>query len=145
MFSIFLGQPWWYTFNILPCKRQLKESRLLKNFSPTTPDKPMLTTSLSNFQKQRGHKFFSRGGSMTVATSKMELFMIIVNSFHYYHKVLNLGYCSSLTSTCVFTPFWNISRKIIRILTHVTTLFPFYTLWKHWENFLLYRNQSIIK
>ena len=33
-----------------------------------------------------------RGGSRTAATSKMELFVIIVN---YYHKVLHLGCCSS--------------------------------------------------
>ena len=39
-----------------------------------------------------------RGGSRTAATSKMELFVIIVNSFqlvNYYHKVLHLGRCSS--------------------------------------------------
>ena len=38
-----------------------------------------------------------RCGFRTAATSKMELFMILVNGFHafdYYHKVLHLGYCS---------------------------------------------------
>ena len=34
----------------------------------------------------------TRGGSRTAATSKMELFVIIVN---YYHRVLHLGCCSS--------------------------------------------------
>ena len=33
-----------------------------------------------------------RGGSRTAVTSKMELFVIILN---YYHKVLHLGCCSS--------------------------------------------------
>ena len=42
----------------------------------------------------------SRGGSRTAATSKMELFVIIVNGFqleavNYYHKELHLGCCSS--------------------------------------------------
>ena len=38
-----------------------------------------------------------RGGFRAAATTKMELFMILVNGFHgfyYYHKALHLGYCS---------------------------------------------------
>ena len=36
----------------------------------------------------------TRGGSRAAATSKVELFVIIVNGFH-YHKELDLGCCSS--------------------------------------------------
>ena len=42
-----------------------------------------------------------RGGCRTAATSKMKRFVIIVNGwkpFSYYHKVLNLGCCSSSRS-----------------------------------------------
>ena len=41
-----------------------------------------------------------KGKSRTAATSKMELFVIIVlPAVNYYHKVLHLGYCSSPRST----------------------------------------------
>ena len=63
-----------------------------------------------------------RGGSRTVASSKMERFVIIVNGFqlpavNYYHKALHLGCCGSprsapdcsLRKSCTMT-FFNLPR-----------------------------------
>ena len=52
-----------------------------------------------------------RGGSRTAATSKMELFVIIVNG--YYHKVLHLGCCSSPRSASA-NKYGTARRKLCR-------------------------------
>ena len=64
--------------------------------------------------KKRVHGI--RGGSRTVATSKMERFVIIVNGWKqngYYLKALHLGCCSSSKSAS-----GNVTRIHVRTIKH---------------------------
>ena len=54
-----------------------------------------------------------RGGSRTAATSKIELFVVIVNSLKsviYYHKELHFGCCSSTRSASGTHLTWRARR-----------------------------------
>ena len=77
-----------------------------------------LINAMVQYQPQEVNSILNgiRGGSRTVATSKMERFVIIVNGWKqngYYLKALHLGCCSSSKSAS-----GNVTRIHVRTIKH---------------------------